>query len=101
MATNNKPGGAGRRTPGIGIASCPDRNENTAAAQRGRVLAALKVRKITTLQARQEIDVLHPAARVMELRRAGHDIATEWTFDVNSEGHLHRVARYTLHAEAQ
>jgi hypothetical protein len=100
MTTNKKPGDAGGRTPGIPDSSNHDLSATCAALQRARLLAAFKQREsITTLQARRELDVLHPAARVMELRRDGYPIVTAWTFDITSEGHTHRVARYQLTGE--
>ncbi len=100
MATNKTPGGAGGRTPGNTKHSKSAHSDNAAVAQRARLLATLKHRKLTTLQARRELDVLHPAARVMELRKAGHDVVMEWTEDVTSEGFMHRVARYVLRGAA-
>lgn len=99
MTANKNPGGAGGRTPGLPSSTKENLTNVSAAAQRARLLAALKQRRLTTLEARRQIDVLHPAARVMELRREGFPIETEWTRDVTSEGHLHRVARYELVGE--
>ena len=42
-------------------------HENTAKAQRKRILSYLHT-KLNTFDARKELDVMHPAARVMELR---------------------------------
>ncbi len=69
---------------------------NSAEAQRQRILARLRISPLTTLEARRDLDVLHPAARVMELRDAGYDIDTVWTHDLNGEGRPHRVAQYIL-----
>ena len=69
----------------------------SASAQRARLLETLKKRPVTTLEARREIDVLHPASRILELRREGHKIDTLWTRDVTTEGHPHRVAKYVFH----
>lgn len=99
MPTNKKPGGADGRTPGLPDSCKPNLTDVTSAAQRGRLLAALKARPLTTLEARRELDVLHPAARVMELRRDGYPIERAWTHDVTSEGYRHRVARYHLTSE--
>ncbi|MEI6269285.1 MAG: helix-turn-helix domain-containing protein [Methylococcaceae bacterium] len=56
------------------------------------ILAHLKINgSMTTLQARQELDVMHPAARVQELREKGHNIMTHWTV---TQGH--RIAVYVL-----
>lgn len=67
------------------------------AAQRARILDYLQNhRALTTLQARHLLNVMHPAARVMELRKAGYNIDTNRRKDADSEGRLHRVAEYVL-----
>ena len=65
-------------------------------AQRVRLLAALKTGPITTLEARQSLNVLHPAGRIQELRNLGYRIVTHWQTDYTSEGYRHRVAKYVL-----
>ena len=67
-----------------------------ASAQCARTLVALRKRPHTTLELRRLHDVLHPAARVMELRERGESIQTMWITDHTSEGKPHRVARYVL-----
>ena len=99
MTANKKPDGAGARSPGLNKSLTPNHSNNSAEAQRARLLAELKRRKLTTLSARREIDILHVAARIMELRREGYPIETEWTHDITSEGFFHRVARYSLTGE--
>ncbi len=75
-----------------------DSSENTTEAQRQRIHDRLRLAgSLSTLQARHDLDVLHPAARVMELRQSGVKIDTVWTHDLNGEGRLHRVALYILH----
>lgn len=69
-------------------------NDNSASAQCARLLPALIKKPLSILEARQRLDVLHPAARVQELRKRGHLIDTVWTDDFTSEGKLHRVALY-------
>lgn len=69
-------------------------NDNSASAQRSRLLAALIKGPVSTLKARREYDILHPAARVLELRARGHLIDTITTDDFTSEGKPHRVALY-------
>ena len=69
-------------------------NDNSASAQRSRLLAALIKGPVSTLKARRDDDIMHPAARVQELRKRGHLIDTVWTADFTSEGNLHRVALY-------
>lgn len=69
----------------------------SAAAQRARILEHLQHhRALTTLQARHLLNVMHPAARVMELRKRGYNIVTSRREDADSEGRLHRVAEYVL-----
>ncbi len=63
--------------------------------QRDRLLAWLMTSTLTTLQARQELDVMHPAARIQELREAGHNIVTHWTTGNTGKAN-HRVACYAL-----
>jgi len=69
--------------------------------QRIRLLDALRLTSLTTLEARRLFDVMHPAARVMELRRMGYKIDTVWTTDFTSSGYPHRVARYVLRQDAE
>ena len=66
-----------------------------AASQRNRIFEWLQSAPLTTLQARQELDVFHPAARVQELRARGHNIVTHWE-TINSGKAKHRVACYVL-----
>ncbi len=76
-----------------------DGNHNSASAQRSRLLAALIKGPVSTLAARKLHDILHPAARVQELRDSGHLIDTVWIDDVTSEGFPHRVAQYLYRGE--
>lgn len=78
-----------------------DHNDNSAHTQRLRLLAAFEARhSLTTIEARRDLDILMPAARVFELRARGFDIATIWTDDVTECGRKHRVARYVLRKAA-
>lgn len=74
---------------------------NSAASQRQRLLEALRQRSLSTLDARRELDVMHPAARVMELRQEGANIITHWSREPTECGGLHRVARYVLLSTGQ
>lgn len=71
-------------------------NPNSAAAQRARILEQLRRGPLSTLAARAELDVLHPAARIMELREEGYCIETLRTLEHSACGRPHRVARYVL-----
>lgn len=71
---------------------------NSAEAQRVRLLHALQYAPVDTLEARMYLDVLHPAARCMELR-IQYCIDTVWVTRFTSEGIPHRVAMYVLQGE--
>ena len=66
--------------------------------QRVVLLAWLQTATITTLQARQELDIFHPAARIQELRDQGHKIVTHWTTADTGKA-KHRIASYVLLTE--
>lgn len=71
-------------------------NYNAASAQRKRILEALKVAPISTIECRRDLDCLHPGARIFELRAEGHEIHTFWNLEPTECGRLHRVAKYVL-----
>ena len=67
------------------------------AAQRSRLLAALRNGPVSTIKARHELDIMMPAARIHELRhKDGMEIITQWCKELNPEGGEHRVAYYVL-----
>ena len=72
---------------------------NSTQEQRSRMLHYLRLRPVSTLEARRELDILHPAGRVMELRREGYQISTVTTTEHSECGRAHKVARYVLMAE--
>ena len=74
-------------------------HDNSTSSQRKRILSWLSHSPLTTLEARQHLDCMHPAARVMELRKRGLSIDTIWVNDLAPSGKTHRVARYVLKAE--
>ena len=77
--------------------SKPRQQHNSTEAQRQRLLAALRRSPVTTIEARRDLDILHPAGRVKELRHnEGHQILTAWSYEPTDCGKLHRVARYVL-----
>ena len=75
-------------------------SDNSTSAQRARLLDYLKMAPVDTLKARRELDILHPAARVMELRAEGKRIDTVRVMRPTDEGKLHSVALYVLQGEA-
>ena len=94
--------GNARRQPGAAAKrGSRATNGNGAAAQRARLLKALRRGPVTTLQARGRLDVMHPGGRIMELRRMGHEILTLRTRETTPGGQQHVVARYVLVREAR
>ncbi|WP_429497433.1 helix-turn-helix domain-containing protein [Robbsia andropogonis] len=72
---------------------------NSAAAQRDRLLRSLRSGPVDTVHAYRTLDILHVPRRVLELRRAGYEIVTEWVPRVTEQGITHRVGRYRLVSE--
>ena len=66
------------------------------AAQRTRILDWLRRESLTTLQAREHLDIMHPAGRVKELRKQGFNIMTYWTIEAK-----HRIAKYVILAKVE
>lgn len=73
-------------TPGPSICS----------AQCSALLAALKHHPVSTIEARDSLGISSPAARVLELRKAGWPIETSRATRPDAAGRPHVVALYTL-----
>jgi len=73
----------------------------SANAQRHRLLDALRCASVSTLEARRNLDILHPAMRVREMRLDGYDIRTVRISADTGFGVKHSVARYVLFAEPE
>lgn len=76
------------------------KHSNSSAAQRQRLLAALETRNVSTIDARGPLDILSPAARIMELRKRGHRIDTARIVQQTECGKRHNVALYVLQPAA-
>jgi hypothetical protein len=59
-----------------------------AAVQRARILSRLRIGPATTLQLRNELHVMHPGGRIMELRRLGVSILSRRLPSGMAEYHL-------------
>lgn len=71
----------------------------SAEAQRKRLIDALRCGPVTTIEARRNLDILMPAARVHELKhRHGFDIQTIRVRQETECGKLHSIAKYVLMA---
>ncbi|MCL4682421.1 MAG: hypothetical protein KJZ92_14275 [Rhodocyclaceae bacterium] len=69
-------------------------------AQRAALLAALRSGPISSIAARETLGILHPPARIMELRRQGIEIETVWKIEYDSQGRRHRAGIYVLKVAA-
>ena len=69
----------------------------SAEAQRKRLIDALRCGPITTIEARRNLDILMPAARIHELKHEhGYDIQTFRIRQETDSGKLHSIAKYVL-----
>lgn len=74
---------------------------HTSAEQDRRLLVALRTGPVSSIQAANDLDIVHPPSTVRRLRRFGHHIATHWTYQATDAGRPpHRVAKYVLLQEA-
>lgn len=74
-----------------------DVNNTSSKSQCARLLKRLQQSRITTFEARSELNIMHPSARIQELKAAGHDIHTQELDAYDNNGCKHpRVAHYTL-----
>jgi|GEM_PF-504491 len=63
------------------------------ASQRQRILEHLRHAPLTTLQAREYLDIMHPSQRVKELKERGHNILTNLITDDSGKAKHNRVAQ--------
>ena len=73
---------------------------NSGDAQCQRALEYLRVKPMTTCFARRKLDIYDPPARILQLRKRGHQIETVWDEAVTEAGFKHRVGKYVLIKEA-
>jgi hypothetical protein len=72
-------------------------HSNSASHQRQRLLDALRKGMVSTIDARRDLDIMHPAARIGELRhRYGHEINTVIVNRQTDCGAWHSVGMYVL-----
>ena len=65
-----------------------------------RLLARLRETNVSTTEARRELDIMHPAARIQELREQGNLINTLTIAEHTSSQGIRHIARYVLMREA-
>ena len=64
-----------------------------------RFLIASRIAPRTTVELSREFDILHPPARVLQLRKRGYEIDTVWVLVETEPGVVHRVGKYVLRKE--
>lgn len=66
-----------------------------------RFLAALRTGPVSSIEAANGLDIVHPPSTIRRLRNRGHYIITNWTSQATERGRPpHRVAKYVLVREA-
>lgn len=70
--------------------------DNSASSQCARLLEALKQGPITTFDAMRKLDCYHPPARIITLRKRGHNITTVKKQIQTEAGTWHWVGLYIL-----
>ncbi|MEP2759025.1 MAG: helix-turn-helix domain-containing protein [Hyphomicrobiales bacterium] len=70
-------------------------SENGTAAQRNRLLKALQLNSINTIEAREYLGIMHPAGRIKELRDLGFNIQSVPTV-IERDGVASTIATYHL-----
>ncbi|WP_312379029.1 helix-turn-helix domain-containing protein [Pseudomonas oryzihabitans] len=80
----------------------PGVENTTNAAQRQRLLQQLRQGPVTTIEAQRDLNIMRPAARITELRKAGHPIQTHLRDMFDDQGRKHsRCAVYYLSSHGQ
>lgn len=96
--TKNKGLAALTTTPQTNTKRKPKFTDNSSNNQRAKLLYYLiEHGSITTAQAREVLDVMSPAPRIMELKALGYSIVTLCDSWISDHGINHRgIARYVL-----
>lgn len=71
-------------------------NSNITGSQKERLLQTLKKHPVSTTYARSDLDIMHPAARILELRATGLKIFTDRKAIETLDGNFHHVAVYII-----
>lgn len=77
-------------------------DSHTTTAQAQRMIQALKSGPVSSIEAAQQLDIVHPPSTIRHLRRLGWGILTEWCYQSAGPGRRpHRVGLYVLAKENQ
>ena len=99
---NQNNGNPKKETGALGApakSNTPNDTRTDTEAQLSRVLTVLRSGPETTVRLTREHDILHPPARILQLRKRGFDIATVWVNVETLHGAVHRVGKYVLLSE--
>jgi hypothetical protein len=73
---------------------------NKISSQLQRLLQDLRESKQLSTFAGRNKGYAHVGGRICDLRKMGHQIVTNWTYEPDANGITHRIAAYTLIKEA-
>ncbi|CAH13272.1 TPA: helix-turn-helix domain-containing protein [Legionella pneumophila] len=74
---------------------------NSASSQRARLLKFFELTpRISTMEAREMLGILHPGGRIMELRKKGYRIDTNWIEVSDANGVMHRIGLYVYQGKS-
>jgi hypothetical protein len=65
-------------------------------SQCARILEAFARFSLNTYELSRYLDVYHPPARILQLRKAGYKIVTHWQTVITECGRKHRIGLYVL-----
>ncbi|QBR84711.1 hypothetical protein E3983_10250 [Legionella israelensis] len=75
---------------------------NSLSTQRKKILKHFeKCPQLSTMQARNDLGILHPGGRIMELRKKGYEIVTHWISEPDSNGDIHRIGLYVYQGKGE
>ncbi|CZI81429.1 TPA: hypothetical protein JBA76_15815 [Legionella pneumophila subsp. pneumophila] len=75
---------------------------NSLLTQRKKILKHFKnIPTLSTFEARNKYGIPHPSGRMMELRKQGYQIETNWTYQSDNNGVVHRIGLYIYHGKKE
>jgi hypothetical protein len=76
--------------------------DNSASTQKKRLVKYFeKNTRLSTMEARNKMVILHPGGRINELRAKGYLIETHWTNEIDANGVPHRVGLYVYQGKQE
>lgn len=75
---------------------------NSVSSQRARILKHFSCcPRLSTIEARNNLGILHPGGRVLELRKKGYKIDTHWINAPDLNGVFHRIGLYVYQGQTK